>query len=344
MVQPEEYGAGRDIVVVGASAGGVEALVQLVRGLPDDFGGSVFVVLHVPPSGSVLPGILSRAGPLPARHAEDGERIEGGRIYVAPPDHHLTLKRDGIRIERGPRENGHRPAIDPLFRSAARTFGRRVAGIVLSGARDDGTAGLSAIKVRGGLTIVQDPEDALYPAMPLSAIEYVDPDYVLPAGGIAELVAGAAQKEPVEEGVMDEHREVSELAKADHRATEHPQSGTPSTISCPECGGVLWQTTEGELARFRCRIGHAFSDESLIAEHSESLETALSTALRALEEHAALCRRTAGRLKGRGHMHAAARFERQAEHVVAQSATIQTVLRTLEFPPEATAEATQAAG
>ena len=208
-MRPEQNGAGRDIVVVGASAGGVESLIRLVRGLPEDFEGSLFVVLHVPPSGSVLPSILSRAGPLRAEHAVDGEPIEPRRIYVAPPDSHLILKRDAVRVERGPRENGHRPAIDPLFRSAARTFGPRVAGVVLSGSRDDGTAGLSAIKVRGGLTIAQDPAEALYPAMPLSAIEYVDPDCVLPIEEIAQLVATVARgRTESQEEPMDDETEV----------------------------------------------------------------------------------------------------------------------------------------
>src|SRR5207244_2427388 len=165
---------GRDIIVVGASAGGVEALATLVRGLPADLPAAVFVVLHVPPHGtSVLPQILTRAGRLPAKHAVDGEAIQAGRIYVAPPDHHLLVKPGYVRVAHGPRENGHRPAVDALFRTAARTYGHRVAGVVLTGVLDDGTAGLIAVKLRGGAALVQHPDDALYDGMPRSALDNV---------------------------------------------------------------------------------------------------------------------------------------------------------------------------
>ena len=340
-VRPEQDGGARDVVVVGASAGGVETLGALVQTLPADLNAAVFVVLHVPATGSVLPGILSRAGRLPAAHAEDGEQIVPGRIYVAPPDHHLVLRRDGIRVERGPRENGHRPAVDPLFRSAARTFGRRVVGIVLFGSRDDGTAGLSAIKVRGGVTVVQDPADALYPGMPLNALEYVDPEYVLPIEEIGPLIVGLTSNEPVAVGAGNPHgSEVeTQVERLERESTEDPQPGTPSAFSCPECGGVLWEAKEGELARFRCRTGHAFSEASLLAEQSEQLEAALWSGLRALEEHAALNRRTAARLRSRGHGNTAARFERQADDAIDQAGRIRTVLRTLEVPGEPAPEA-----
>jgi two-component system, chemotaxis family, protein-glutamate methylesterase/glutaminase len=171
-----------DIVVVGASAGGVEALIRLVASVPAQLPAAVFVVLHVPPSGtSALPDILGRSGPLPAGHVKDGEPIEHGRIYVAPPDHHLLLRPGHVHLARGPRENGHRPAVDPLFRSAAREYATRVVGMVLSGALDDGTAGLVASRARGGLAVVQDPADALYSGMPVNALHHVAVDHVLPA-------------------------------------------------------------------------------------------------------------------------------------------------------------------
>jgi two-component system, chemotaxis family, protein-glutamate methylesterase/glutaminase len=180
---------GRDVVVVGASAGGVEALSQMVAPLPADLEAAVFVVLHLAPSGtSVLPSILTRRGNLPAVHAVDGASIEHGRIYVAPPDHHLLLEAETIRVVRGPRENGYRPAIDPLFRTAARTFGGRVIGVILSGVLDDGTIGLGTVKEHGGRTLVQDPADALYDGMPQSAIELVSPDTVLPAPELAAAI------------------------------------------------------------------------------------------------------------------------------------------------------------
>ena len=174
--------SGHDMITIGASAGGVEALTELVRGLPVDLPASVFVSLHVPPHGtSMLPQILSRRGPLPAHHARDGEPIEPGRIYVAPPDLHLLIHQGVVRLSRGPRENGFRPAIDPLFRTAARWHGPRVVGVILSGTLDDGTAGLLAIKERGGFAVVQDPDDALFPGMPRNAMDVVHVDHVLPA-------------------------------------------------------------------------------------------------------------------------------------------------------------------
>jgi two-component system chemotaxis response regulator CheB len=181
----DHQSTGHDVVVVGASAGGVEALSRLVRDLPPDFRAAVFVVLHVPASGtSVLPAILDRHGSLHAAHAVDGEDVKPGRIYVAPPDRHVLVHGSSVRVERGPKENGARPAIDPLFRSAAASCGPRVVGVILSGTLADGAAGLAAVKLRGGATIVQDPRDALYPAMPRNAIVEVGPDSILTAAEI----------------------------------------------------------------------------------------------------------------------------------------------------------------
>jgi two-component system chemotaxis response regulator CheB len=187
--------AGFEVVVVGASAGGVEALLRFVGEFPEDFPAAIFVVLHIPATGtSVLPGILTRAGRLAAAHAEDETAIEPGRIYVAPPDYHLSIERSKALVGHGPRENGHRPAIDPLFRSAAQAYGRAVAGVILSGTLDDGSAGLAAIKKAGGLTLVQDPQDALYSAMPLNALKVTIPDYVLPAEEIAATLTRLARR------------------------------------------------------------------------------------------------------------------------------------------------------
>jgi two-component system, chemotaxis family, protein-glutamate methylesterase/glutaminase len=303
-----------DIVVVGASAGGVEALADLTASLPPDLPAAVFVVLHLPSTRtSALPDILSRRGPLPATHVKDGEPIEPGRVYVAPPDHHVLLRSGHVHLARGPRENGHRPAVDPLFRSAAREYASRVIGVVLSGALDDGTAGLAAIKTRGGLAVVQEPADALYPGMPTSALEHVRVDHVQPAAAMGELLArltaepaGAANPAPAN---MEVEVEVEGFS-LEAMEGEHP--GKPSGFSCPDCNGVLWEIQDGDLQRFRCRVGHAWSPESLLTQQSEGLEAALWIALRSLEERAALARKLAAPARRRGHTITASRFEEQA--------------------------------
>ena len=189
----------RDLVVVGASAGGVEALRELVRGLPADFPAAIFVVVHIPTnSPSMLPHILSRSGLLPAAHATDGEPIKRGRIYVAPPNHHLLVKPGAAWVMYGPKENDHRPAIDPLFRTAARSYRNRVVGVVLSGNLNDGSRGLSLVKELGGLAVVQEPDDARYPGMPAAAIELVDVDHVLPITALADLLVRLT-REPISE-------------------------------------------------------------------------------------------------------------------------------------------------
>jgi two-component system chemotaxis response regulator CheB len=203
-------GGRAEVVVIGASAGGIEALKRLVQGLPSDFPLPLLVVVHVSPTQSALPEILSRAGLLPAAHARDGDELAGGRIYVAPPDCHLLVVDRSVQVVRGPKENGHRPAIDPTLRTAAAEFGRGVVGVVLSGALDDGTAGLAAVKDAGGLTAVQDPEEALYPAMPTSAIAVVQPDYVLTIEQLAALlvkIAGGSPHEP-ERSQLREEQEI----------------------------------------------------------------------------------------------------------------------------------------
>jgi two-component system, chemotaxis family, protein-glutamate methylesterase/glutaminase len=323
--------AGRDIIVVGASAGGIEAVVEVVRRLPSDFPGSVFVVVHFPGSvTSTLPRILSRAGPLSALHARDKEAIEPGRIYVAPPDCHLTLHDHQIRLTRGPKENGCRPAVDPLFRSAARSFGSRTVGVILSGNLNDGTAGLMTIKQRGGIAIAQSLETALYPSMPRSAMEHLAVDYVLPPTEIAECLTelalqpvGPWEVAPMADAVTAENGD-DPVAIADR----HTQPGIPSTMSCPECHGVLWEVKDDELVKFRCRVGHAYSDEALLVHQSENLEAALWTALRALEEHSALARRLAVRATTRGHSHSASTFTEQAMDAEHHASVIRNVLHT----------------
>jgi two-component system, chemotaxis family, protein-glutamate methylesterase/glutaminase len=303
------------IVVVGASAGGVEALADLAGSLTSDLPAAVFVVLHLPAAGtSALPEILRRQGRLPAAHVKDGEPIRPGRIYVAPPDHHVLVRTGHVHLSRGPRENGHRPAVDPLFRSAAREYGTRVIGLVLSGALDDGTAGLLAIKSRGGVAVVQDPADALYPGMPGNALEHVEVDHVLAAASMGELLARlvADPAEPPTDAAPSDMRVEVEMEGFSLEAMEGGHPGRPSGFSCPDCHGVLWQIRDGGLERYRCRVGHAWSPQSLLTQQSEALEAALWVALRSLEERAALARRLAEPARRRGYSITATRFEEQA--------------------------------
>jgi len=322
--------SGFDVAVVGASAGGVEALLGLVAELPDDFPAALFVVLHVPPTGtSILPRILTRGGSLEARHAEDGP-IEPGCIYVAPPDCHLLIDPGRMRVSRGPRENGHRPAIDPLFRTAARAYESAVAGVVLSGTMDDGAAGLQAIKEAGGIALVQDPNDALYPAMPRNAIALTPPDHVLPvrelARKLAELARRPSPARPPASGPSAPDR--VEGIFTGTREDQWPGDRAP--FACPSCGGTLWESDEDGQPRFRCRVGHAFTETALMNGQSDGLEAALWSALRALEERLALTRRMAARLARQRKPGMAARFELQAEDAEAHAVFLRDVLENLE--------------
>jgi len=320
-----------DIIVIGASAGGVEALIEFVRGLPANLPAAVFVVIHFrAQSPSALPQILTRAGQLRATHAKHGEAIERGHIYVAVPDHHLALHHGVIHVIRGPKENHCRPAIDPLFRSAAVAYGPRVIGIILSGTLGDGTAGLLAVKQRGGVAVIQQPDDALFPDMPRNALEYVAADHILSVAEMAPLVVRLVRQPaasiPVVTGSNSEKKEIA-LAEADMATIENKEKpGTPSVFGCPECGGTLWELQESNLLRFRCRTGHAFSAESLLAVQTEALEGALWAALRGLEENAALAQRMADRSRSRNLDLAAKKFEERVRAVEQQASIIRNVL------------------
>ncbi|WP_414620315.1 chemotaxis protein CheB [Calothrix sp. CCY 0018] len=322
----------KNIIVIGTSAGGVEALSFLVSHFPADLNAAVMIVLHVPSHAtSVLPHILNRAGELPACHPKDGQEISPGCIYIAPPDYHLLVKPGYISLVRGPRENNHRPAIDPLFRSAARAYGRRVVGVVLTGVLDDGTAGLQAIKLRGGMAVVQNPEDAVYPGMPRSAIENVeDIDYILPLSEIASVLiklANTPVEAEAEKPVSHDIEIETDLVDMDMETFNNDdRAGTPSSFACPDCGGTLWELEQKNLLRFRCRIGHAYSLESLLAKQSDALEDALWFALRALEEKASLTRRMAKRMRDRNQNLAAQRLQEQAEDALARANVIRETL------------------
>jgi two-component system, chemotaxis family, protein-glutamate methylesterase/glutaminase len=317
-------------VVVGASAGGVEALTRLVQKLPADLAAPILVVLHVAPTGtSVLPSILTRAGSLPARHAEDGMRLQPGCIYVAPPDRHLLVE-DGVsRLDGGPKENGHRPAIDTLFRSAAHQLGTRTIGLILSGVLDDGSAGLRSVRSHGGVAMVQDPDDAFHGGMPQRAIEYAHPDYVLPIDEIASLLPGLVRTEkPARAAHLQPIPAVSTP-----RGNPHGASG----LTCPECNGALWEVSDSELVRHECRVGHAYTSDSLVVEQAAALEAALWGAIRALEERAALARRLAEGAELRGTKKSIHFFLDRATEAERHAATVRDVLESMEAaagPPE----------
>ncbi len=330
---------------MGASAGGVEALSRLVSQLPPDFPAAVFVTIHFPASTtSVLPRILNRAGPLEAVHPRDRDVIEPGKIYVAPPDHHLLIFPGRVRVVRGPTENGNRPAIDPMFRSASLAYGGRVLGVVLTGNLDDGTAGVLAIKRRGGTTVAQDPTDAMFPSMPTNAIEFGVVDHVVTLEDMPSLLIRLTSIElemPPEAPVPDDASRENEFAQfdADIIANEEEHPGTPSSFSCPDCGGVLWEIQDGEMVRYRCRIGHGWTSDGLVFQQTQTIDDALSMALRSLEESANLSGQMARRARQRGHDFLAARFEENKRSAEKRATVIRDVLlRTRRVEVDADAE------
>jgi two-component system chemotaxis response regulator CheB len=287
-MRPDALRKPRAVVAVAASAGGVEALIGLVESLPSDFPAALLVVLHIPAEGpSVLPGILSRAGTLPARHPRDQEHLSEGVIFAAPPDRHLVVEDSRVRLAYGPRENGHRPSGDVLLRSVAQSFGGRCAGVVLSGTMDDGAAGLRAIGAVGGLTIVQTPEQAAFPGMPRAAIEEADPQLVCAVGDMGAALCAWIEHliPPVQE---------IEMSLED---PEGPNSDDLTPFTCPDCGGSLWIHDQYGVRRYRCRVGHTFSADHLLLGKREALEAALWAAVVALQERADLTRRMVKRLE-----------------------------------------------
>jgi len=325
--------ATRDIVTVGASAGGIETLQKLVAKLPPDLPASIMIVQHLHPrTPSTLDQILQRATTLPVRFATDGERLHPGHIYVAPPDCHLLVEPEFLRVVRGPRENRHRPAVDPLFRSAAWAYGPRVVGVVLSGTLDDGASGLWAIRTCGGVTIVQDPSEAAHNEMPTSALMALSVDHVATLDTIALLLDDLARR-PIDRQSVPSSRpealgqEVSVTTRdRDTNVEDMRKLGKPAGFSCPACHGGLWELNEGELVAYRCHIGHAFGPESLQVAQGEEVEMALESALRALEEQSAAARRLGDRFEQRVPA-LAARYGNQAAGLEEQTALLRRILR-----------------
>lgn len=280
----------RDTVVIGASAGGVETLQRLVGDLPANLPAAILVVMHFPQSStSVLPAILSRAGCLPALHGVDGEEILPGRIYVAPTGCHMLIRRDRIGLSTGPLENGNRPSIDLLFRTAARERGTRVISAVLSGLLEDGTLGTAAVHRHGGVTMAQDPNDALFGDMPRHAIQLVGTDFVLPLPELAAQIVRLCGSEAADLGEREVRDDETQIAAGELEDRENV--GLPSPYVCPECHGTLFELSEEGVPYYCCRAGHSYLASSLEDSQYGSVEAALWTALRTLKEHNAMLER-----------------------------------------------------
>jgi two-component system chemotaxis response regulator CheB len=320
-----------DIIVLGASAGGVKAMVALVSRLPATLRAAVFVVIHQAANAPhVLPDLLHKRGTLPAHYVSDGEVIKPGHIYIAPPDWHMLIQTDLVRLTRGPFENRHRPAIDPLFRSAAVAHGSRVVGALLSGMLDDGSAGLQAIKSRSGITICQDPEEATYPDMPRHAIEQVGVDYVVTLQTMAELLVDLthqANPTPDSDTLLQQLQQETEIAALNWQTLGPKEPpGSSSTYGCPACGGVLWEVQNGNVWQYRCRVGHAYLANALLASKESQVEDALWTALRALEERASLLGRMIVRAQRADHLPSVSHLQRQKQEAEERANLLHSVL------------------
>jgi two-component system, chemotaxis family, protein-glutamate methylesterase/glutaminase len=279
---------GRHIVVIGTSAGGLEALDEVIGQLPAGLPASIFIVQHLAPenTGKALLHRLGRHKAFNCKLASNGEAFEKGRIYVAPADYHLLVKKETLLVTKGARENRYRPAVDPLFRSAAVAYGPSVIGVILTGMLDDGTAGLVAIQKCGGVTVVQDPKDAAYPEMPQSALNASKVDHCVPLVGMGQLLEkliheAPGKSQPIPPDIRTEG-EIAERVLSDVAQVNGLGSQVP--YNCPNCGGVLWEMDNPDLRRYRCHTGHSFTASALLESQSEKIEETLWVSLRMLEE------------------------------------------------------------
>lgn len=304
-----------DIIAIGGSTGAWEALRRIFTDFPADLPAAVFVVRHIAEdSGNMLASVLDGIGPLTVKTAAAGDVIENGRAYVAPAGRHLLLEKGTIMLGNGPRENMARPAIDPLFRSAALSYGSRVIGVVLSGLLDDGAAGLAAVKRCGGTAVIQDPVDAEAAGMPLSALDTCDVDYRAPVDRLAQVLGQLAQEPagPAIPAPGDIALEVQIAAGRPSTVDEIALTATPVALSCPACGGVLSEISDPSRLRFRCQIGHGFTAEILDKEHEAAVAQAIGVAVRALEERHTLLIKMAADARRRGRDLSAKQFEGRA--------------------------------
>jgi two-component system chemotaxis response regulator CheB len=313
------------IVVIGASHGGVQALRALAAKLPATFPAPILIVLHVGANPSFLPSILDDAGPLPACHVFTEASLEPGRIYVAPPDRHLVVVDETAVTLHGPRENWARPAIDPLFRTAAEVFGPRTIGVILTGRLNDGTPGLFEIKRRGGVAVVQDPEEAEAPSMPQSALDNVPVDFRVTLAEMPDLLVRLTSERALGVGTPSEERAMP---------SKEWKLAKPAAQTCPECGGAMTEETSGPLVRFRCHIGHVMTAEVLAAAQLDRLEQDLSGVLRSLNERAALCRELADKYAGRGDGVAAESWRAAAREAERREKALQDLTRADWDHPE----------
>jgi two-component system, chemotaxis family, protein-glutamate methylesterase/glutaminase len=329
----------RDIIVIGGSTGSLSVLKEMVKSLPAELPAAIFIVWHIAPnSPGILGELLGRLGSLPAENASNNQKIEKGRIYVAPPDHHLLIEEDFIKVSKGPKENRFRPAIDPLFRSAAAAYGARVVGVILSGGLDDGVAGLWTIKEYGGIAVVQDPSDAENPSMPLSARKRVEVDYCVPGNELADLLIRLCKAEVQEKKqLMTEKsgRTGIEIKIADGEEALLKgvlELGKPSYFTCPECQGVLIEIVEGKNIRFRCHTGHAYSSGTLLTEIAESIEDKLWNSIRAIDENIMLLNHLSSHLKEQD-AELAEIYEQEALRIHERSKKVREAVLEVRKPP-----------
>jgi two-component system chemotaxis response regulator CheB len=328
----------RDIIVIGASAGGVDALQKLCRLLPPDLPASVFIAQHISPSArSVMPMLLSRAGSLPAQSPADGQSFAPGHIYVASPDLHMLLRGENrVLMRRGPYENRTRPAINALFRSAAVAYGSRVIGVVLTGLLDDGTDGLIAIKAAGGLSVVQDPEEAEWPSMPKNAVKRDHVDHILPLRDIAVLLTRLVREEAGPDIPLPEEYRIEDQIAAQDFAVMEPDVITPgqaSRISCPDCGGVLNQIEADREVRFRCQVGHAFTPLGLAEAQNNELERALGVAVRTHRDRIRLYDQMGDSARARALPHALARWREASKESEQMITVLEDAMASLRKAP-----------
>lgn len=315
----------RDVIAIGGSLGAIDAVRKLCRELPADFAENIFIVIHVGAAGNdLLAGIFDQDSAFPVGTAVDGEPLRRGRAYVAPADHHLLIIDHTVRLGRGPRENMARPAIDPLFRSVAVSFGSRVIALVLSGMLNDGASGLADVKRCGGTTVVQNPSDSPAPDMPWGALRGSDVDYRAPLSDMAPLLVKLAGEEagrPVD--VPEDIKSEVEIALGRRSDTEILANfSKPVALSCPACGGVLSQINRWPPLRFRCQVGHSYTAEALATVGEGSVDEAIRVALRIMEERAVLAQKMADDARRSGRGAAAASYEQRVRESRAYADTL----------------------